>query len=169
MDVDSFWARLVTNNTGCREWVGARSNNGYGNVAVGGTTWKAHRLAWTLFNGPIPDGLYVCHRCDNPPCCNPDHLFLGTPKQNQEDMHSKGRFRTARRVAGWRVASATLSRPRPEYRGSNNPNARLSRDDVQTIRERYASGGVSQAKIAAEYGVSQSVVSTIVRRKAWAA
>jgi HNH endonuclease len=75
----------------CWEWSGARDRYGYGKLRRDTVYWKAHRLAWTLEHGPIPDGMYVCHHCDNPPCVNPAHLFLGTSRDNQLDRVAKGR------------------------------------------------------------------------------
>jgi len=89
--------RLVRDvDTDCWLFSGSLNSDGYGNVRIGGRkgkTVKTHRLAWEEFFGPIPDGLRVCHRCDVPSCCNPDHLFLGTQRDNVTDMVSKGRFR----------------------------------------------------------------------------
>ena len=75
----------------CWPWTGSRLSTGYGQISVAGKTTTAHRVAWEQANGPIPKGLVVCHRCDNPPCCNPAHLFIGTPKDNTQDMIQKGR------------------------------------------------------------------------------
>jgi hypothetical protein len=90
---DRFWSR-VTKGDGCWEWSGARDRGGYGhfNGAHGN---RAHRFSWILANGPIPAGMLICHRCDNPPCVNPDHLFLGTVLDNHRDMDAKGRRPTA--------------------------------------------------------------------------
>lgn len=85
----------------CWEWQGSRSNLGYGAVAVRGTGYGptgAHRVAYGIANGGIPDGMYVCHSCDNPPCCNPNHLFVGTHRDNMRDMDEKGRSRWYRYV-----------------------------------------------------------------------
>jgi hypothetical protein len=95
---------------GCIVWTGASDRSGYGIITVAPDfspprrTWLAHRVSWTLSNGPIPDGLVVCHRCDNPPCCNPEHLFVGTHKQNSEDMVAKGR--------NWRVGPLAAAKQR---------------------------------------------------------
>lgn len=79
------------NDRGCIEWLGSRDENGYGRVHCGGTPRLAHRVAWELENGPIPSGLCVLHGCDNPPCINPSHMFLGTQADNMRDMVKKGR------------------------------------------------------------------------------
>jgi hypothetical protein len=88
--VDLFWAK-VRRTDGCWEWTGARLHSGYGKLGRKGRTYVAHRFAWELVNGAIPDGLFACHRCDNRLCVRPDHLFLGTQKDNIADMLSKGR------------------------------------------------------------------------------
>lgn len=77
--------------TPCIEWTGSRAYNGYGFRRIDGKLHRVHRLAWQQARGPIPPGLYVLHRCDNPPCYNIEHLFLGTHSENMADMHAKGR------------------------------------------------------------------------------
>ncbi len=78
-----------------QEWQGSRDAMGYGRISVNGQPILTHRVAWELINGPIPNGLYVCHRCDNPPCVTVIHLFLGTNSENQLDSVAKGRHRSA--------------------------------------------------------------------------
>lgn len=87
--------QVMTERVGdCLEWTGARTQAGYGKASVAGVRWiPAHRAAWELANGPIPDGTYVLHRCDNPPCVAVNHLFLGTHSDNMRDMLSKNRGR----------------------------------------------------------------------------
>lgn len=94
---ERFWEKVVTSPDSCWLWTGAQSPRGYGAFVVSrGDVRTASRVSWELVNGPIPDGLWVLHRCDNPPCVNPDHLFLGTHQDNMDDMAQKGRGRKPR-------------------------------------------------------------------------
>jgi len=83
---------ITLTSGGCHEWAGFREKNGYGRTRYQGQNMLAHRFAWTVHHGPIPAGKLVCHKCDNPPCCNPDHLFLGSHKANTRDAMAKGRL-----------------------------------------------------------------------------
>ena len=109
----------------------------------------AHRVSWGIHNGPIPPGVKVLHTCDNPPCVNPAHLFLGTQADNIKDCLDKGR-----------ANYGTLS-------GSDNGNAKLTETEVLAIREKYASGKIFQRELAKEYGVTQTHISYLVREKNW--
>lgn len=129
-------SKVLVDENGCWIWQGAKSQ-GYGKISINDHPLWSHRLSFTLFNGDISDGLFVCHKCDVPACINPEHLFLGTQKENIDDMISKGRD----------------SKP-PVHFGLSNANATLTDDQVAAIR---ADPRV-QRVIASEYGCSQSTI-----------
>jgi len=89
--LQDFYNRLRPNAQGCLEYTMARDKNGYGLFNYKNKLRKTHRFAYELKHGAIPRGMYVCHTCDNPPCCNPDHLFLGTQQDNMKDRKQKNR------------------------------------------------------------------------------
>jgi DNA-binding Xre family transcriptional regulator len=99
LDEHRFWSKVDTTGE-CWLWMGSRRPLGYGAVKVGGRVLHAHRVAYELTHGSIPEGFVVMHRCDNPPCVNPAHLHLGTRSENTRDMHAKGR--TGQRQRGTR-------------------------------------------------------------------
>jgi hypothetical protein len=136
-------------STPCDEWPNARTRKGYGKLRRAGRYLLAHRDAWERKFGPIPDGLFVLHRCDNPPCRNTDHLFLGTNADNVADMISKGRKK-------WKSSP-----------GEGNGRAVLSSEQVREIQTRYVRGATRQVDLAAEYGISQSQISNIVLGRSW--
>jgi len=119
-------------------------------MTPGGTMWRANRAAWHFVNGQIPDGMLVCHRCDNPPCVNPAHLFLGTDADNRSDCVAKGR-------------QARL----PQSKGEASHLAKLTAAQVAEIRHRYAAGGILQRELGEIYGVSQTQIGRIIRRVRW--
>lgn len=111
-----------------------------------------HRVSWVKHFGPIPDGLWVLHKCDTPACCNPQHLFLGSPADNTRDMMKKGRGKC----------------PPPRF-GDQSPAAKLTSDDVREIRRLYRRGvpGFGQVALAKRYGVNFKAVANIVNGTAW--
>lgn len=143
-----FWSDVIPEpNTGCWLWMGADARDGYGKFFGARRHLRAHRAAWEFAHGPIPPGLYVCHRCDVRACCNPAHLFLGTHQDNMDDMARKGRA--------------------VRHLGEAHGMARLTEHDVREIRLRFASGEASQTELAARYGMHQSAMSLLINRKTW--
>ena len=138
----------VNEETGCIEWQWVK-RYGYGLIRANGTNTLAHRLAFTLSNPDVDiEELYVCHKCDNPSCINPDHLYAGTPSDNTADMMRRGRFNLA------------------SIQGTNNPHAKLSEDDVRTIKSRLREGE-SAFQIAKDYPVHDRIVRNIRDGKKW--
>lgn len=143
-----FWEN-VSKADGCWEWTGFRDPNGYGRLSVADEKGRrpvlAHRLSWELAFGSIPDGAGVLHRCDNPPCVRPDHLFLGDQKANMIDCSQKKR--------------TTF--------GERSTSARLDANQVREIRERYAEGTDTYQSLAATYGVGAATIADVVARRTW--
>ncbi|MFA5943197.1 MAG: HNH endonuclease signature motif containing protein [Candidatus Thermoplasmatota archaeon] len=131
-------------------------------MKVGKKTVKVHRLSWELANGPIPPGLNALHHCDNPPCVNPAHLFLGTQAENVRDMEAKGR---AYHPCGAR--NGRFTKPGSNPRGERNGQSKLTEIGVREIRDSVAIRGESRVAVALRFGVSAGLVGQIVRRSAW--
>lgn len=133
-------------NSGCWLWLGHIEQGGYGKARFRRRAYRAHRLSWEAFHGPIQDGLFVCHRCDNPACVNPDHLWLGTHEENMQDMRDKGRapFGT-------------------DQRGESNPFCRLTEEIVRKVRA--ASGTCPE--IAIRFGLNKWTVHDVRARRTW--
>ena len=142
---ERLWRRVVKRDDGCWEWQGKRGGIGYGHIKDdGGATRMAHRVSWELVNGPVPDGMILCHTCDNPPCVNPDHLFLGTHAANAADRNRKGR----------------------DAHGERHPHALLNEALVIEIR-RAVNSGERQADVARRLGFATSTISGVVKRHSW--
>lgn len=146
---EKLMSKVVTSD-GCWEWLGSKDKNGYGSIRCDSGTKKAHRVSYLVHVGEIPSGLYVLHKCDNPSCVSPHHLFLGTHRDNMRDMWSKGRGK-----------AVSCGR-----KGSKNGNSRLSEGDVIEIRLRL-SCGESGASLSREYGVSKNLIYLIRDKKVW--
>ena len=148
-------------NTGCWLWTGYVDKDGYGIFCTGSKqsktqrNIKAHRLAFELFCGPIPDEKLVCHKCDNPSCVNPEHLFTGTPADNVADMVRKGRRRDGGKA----------------HPGDKNGNAKLTASDVAFIRKAHIAnsrkGPNSTSFLASKFGVGSSAIQRIAFERSW--
>jgi hypothetical protein len=160
-----FWARVdIRDPNECWEWKLSCSDNGYGAVTFQGKRYSTHRLAWILSFGD-PGELFVLHSCDNPPCCNPNHLFLGTHDDNMADSRAKGRRPNPAQFS--QHGDESIFKRRPElFRGQNASGAKLTEDDVRSIRLRHEQG-ISNSAMAREYGLNQCSISSIVNRRTW--
>jgi hypothetical protein len=150
----AFWSKVDISSgvKACWLWFGARKPNGYGNLRINKKYMLAHRVAFELANKIIiPDGLKVCHVCDNPPCCNPNHLMLGTVRSNAADMVIKGRAKNKEFAA----------------RGSINGRSKFTENQIIELREIYKTKEMNQYELARKYGVTQACIGAIVRRQTW--
>jgi hypothetical protein len=154
---ERFWEK-VRKIDQCWEWTGSRKNKyGYGNFNDGQKVVSAHRFAYETLVGQIPVGLLVCHHCDNPPCVNPAHLFLGTDQDNRDDCVKKGRHNAAK-------GDRNGARKHPElHAGENNGNAKLTKEQVAEIR----AATDRQHLIAERYGVSLPTINRIRCGRYW--
>lgn len=152
-----FWA-YVEKTTGCWIWTGSRDKMGYGRYR--GVKYRlspcalAHRISWLIEHGSLDPSLCVLHRCDNPPCVRPDHLFLGTKADNTEDMITKGRGNNGARPYESRT------------HGTRNAQARINEEQAVAIRKRVLAGE-RQKDLASEYRLSVQAVNAIVKGRSW--
>ena len=143
----SFWDRVEKSPSGCWIWKGNVNEQGYGRVRFNGRSMLAHRVAWMLTHGDVPDGHFVCHQCDNPPCVNPEHLFTGTASDNNKDMHAKGRNN--------------------QPHGEAVKVAKLSDEKVGRMRRLYKTGLISEPELARAFGVDGSIVHRALSGENW--
>jgi len=156
--VARFWAKVDKDSADCWIWTGSKRNKGYGAFVWydGGDVvqGRAHRFSYELHYGKIPDGLCVLHKCDNPSCVNPEHLFIGTKADNNRDMHNKGRA----------VRGGTYSRK--YQRGESHHNSKLTSAIVADLRKDRA-GGMSFGRMAKKYSISIGHAYRVATGQAW--
>ncbi len=153
-----FWSKVSKTVDGCWLWTAAtRGKTGYGAFKYEGKVIDAHRMSWELAHGPIPEGLFVCHTCDERLCVNPQHLFLGTSQENALDAVNKGRMKPPAYEPHHKRA-----------KGTENSAAILTEEQVVEIRERYKAGGVSSRFLGRVYGVCHTTIQRIVKGRYWA-
>ncbi len=158
--INRFWSK-VEKSEGCWIWTSGKFDDGYGKFTIKGVkTWRAHRLAWFIEFGVISENLCVLHKCDNPPCCRPSHLFTGTNLENTQDASSKGRL--SHGDSHW-----THKSPELVLKRANHPLAKFSEGDISEIRRKINCREISQANLARQLGVWRSTIWAIVHHVRW--
>lgn len=148
---ERFWEKVnIKGDTECWEWIGSRlKNKGYGQLNINAKTTLAHRISWKIHNGFVPEGLFVCHNCDNPSCVNPKHLFLGTNSDNLKDAAKKGMFHGND----------------GKTKGESNWQHKLTDNEVRAIRS--LSSKHTQRELAKIYGVHQKTIFMALHNLSW--
>lgn len=165
---NQFFKKFNKTRDGCWEWTGALNGAGYGITRVKGTSYRAHRYSYQIHVGPIPKGMLICHKCDNPKCVRPDHLFVGTPKDNSQDMVSKGR--NMHKVCPETLArgdrNGTRTHPETVRKGEKIEWHKLNDKAVLEIRKRFSEGEPA-VDLAKEYGVHKSCIYKAIYHLTW--
>jgi hypothetical protein len=171
-------SKVEITESGCWNWMAARTKRGYGLIKVDGKMYRAHRVSFRAFVGDFPSEMFICHHCDNPSCVNPEHLFVGTASDNVQDCKAKGRLnratgtshgsythpeRMARGLKNW-----AHSHPGANG-GEKNGQAKLDQSTVNSIRSDYLKNSTrgSIASLSRKYGISRAQISNIVNCRSW--
>lgn len=163
-----LWAKILPVSNGCWEWQDGTDEKGYGKISYKNYPELAHRMVLSLVLGKVlsPKEL-ACHTCDNPKCCNPSHLFLGTHKDNTQDMLKKKRHYAFTHPEKAREHGLKQKAYLPKFEGSKHPKSKLTENDVKYIRANYKPHKVTLKELAKKFDVDLTTVSDIVRRKTW--
>jgi hypothetical protein len=145
-DIKRFWKK-VNKTDSCWNWSNCIIGHGYGGFKINRKIIRAHRFSWLLYFGEIPIRMLVCHKCDNPKCVNPEHLFLGTNKDNTNDMIQKGRGNKAK--------------------GEKQGFSKLTEEQVINIRKEYIEGNISYSKLSKKYNVVFGTIAAVLTNKTW--
>lgn len=155
-----FWSKVVKRDSGCWEWTGHIISRGYGQFSLHDKGYLAHRVAYALTFSTPDQSLYCCHRCDNPKCVNPHHIFLGTAQDNASDRVSKGRQARGER-------HGFVTKPESCPRGERCARSKYKEAVIRSIRDEWAAGGVRYSDLAEKFGMSHSNVMKVINRKTW--
>lgn len=149
---ERFWSKVDKNaDNGCWEWTGC-IRNGYGRISINDKMYQAHRVSWEIVNGEIPEGLFICHHCDNRKCIKPSHLFLGTNSDNMQDMIKKGR--------------GNFNHPNIKI-GEKNGASKLKNHEVRAIKHLAQSKIASINSLRKLYNISYNTIHCLLNEKTW--
>lgn len=172
---ERFWAKIDTSGSGCWEWQGYTNRDGYGSFTIGGKTIRTHRAAYALVNGVIPQGLVVRHSCHNPACCNPDHLSVGTQRDNVRDMVEAGRqFSELRKKPKSAEHAVKIAQAIKEYRARlkaegrpHNGRHKLTDEQVRELRSAYIAGA-ELSDLSQKFGICKTAVARVGKKRTYA-
>lgn len=175
--IQGFWRRVDKTSTpiGCWLWIGVRDRKGYGRLVLNYKSYFAHRISFFLNTGKWPEGKMVCHHCDTPPCCNPNHIYEGTAKTNTGDAVARNRMATGARHGSQthpeRIARGERHGSRLHHgylpKGEEVWNAKFTKKQILHIRKLYRGGKFTQWQIADKFQVGQPTINKIVNLESW--
>jgi len=162
------WAKILPVESGCWEWQGSTDISGYARISYKNQPELVSRILLSkIVKKELTRLEYACHKCDNPRCCNPAHLFLGTPKDNTDDMMKKRRHICFINPNKMREVGLRMKKFLPRFEGESHPQAKLTEKEVLEIRTMYVPRKVTLKSIARIYKIDYTTVSDIIRRKIW--
>jgi hypothetical protein len=178
-DIARFWSFVRKGDgNGCWEWTGCLGTRGYGRISISGKVYFAHRVSFVIHGGSFTAEHPEClHSCHNPLCVRPEHLHAGNHDMNMLEKVEAGRqsrlfgdmhpLRKNPQAAARGLRHGSKTHPHKVCRGERNGRSKLSKEQVEEIRQRYAAGGIFQYQLAAEYGVTQGLITKIICRRNW--